>query len=176
MVSADGLTPFRRVKGRKFDTPLSGFGERVWLRDPALERANKFNPRCTAARLFGFCLDSSRYIAVDFDWSFAGSGQSREPTLTTDGKSCHQETSTPAEFTCSEKTPRKLYLQQRDFMAHGTSDHCPVAEHWSVVAVHKATLRSVEFALKESSGKRTTRKPVFALQPVGWVMLPRGVR
>ena len=54
MVGADGLTPFRRVKGRKFGTPLAGFGERVWLRDPILERANKFNPRCTEARLLGF--------------------------------------------------------------------------------------------------------------------------
>ena len=34
MVGADGLTPFRRFKGRKFGVPLSGFGDRVWLRDP----------------------------------------------------------------------------------------------------------------------------------------------
>ena len=69
-VGADGLTPFRRLKGRKFSTPLAGFGERVWLRDLALERANKFNPRCTEARLLGFCLKSSRYIVVDFDERF----------------------------------------------------------------------------------------------------------
>ena len=43
MVGADGLTPFRRSKGRKFGTPLAGFGERVWFRDPV---SNKFNPRC----------------------------------------------------------------------------------------------------------------------------------
>ena len=24
-----------------------------------------------------------------------------------------------------ENVPRRLYLKQRDFMAHGTSDHCP---------------------------------------------------
>ena len=53
-VGADGLTPSRRLKGRKFGTPLAGFGERVWLRDPILERVNKFNPRCTEARLLGF--------------------------------------------------------------------------------------------------------------------------
>ena len=29
MVGADGLTPFRRLTGRKFGTPLAGFGERV---------------------------------------------------------------------------------------------------------------------------------------------------
>ena len=29
MVGADGLTPFRRSKGRKFGTPLAGFGEPV---------------------------------------------------------------------------------------------------------------------------------------------------
>ena len=34
MVGADGLRPFRRLKGRKFGRPLAGFGERVWLRDP----------------------------------------------------------------------------------------------------------------------------------------------
>ena len=66
-VGADGLTPFRRLKARKFGTPLAGFGERVWLRDPLLERVNKFNPRCTEARLLGFCLKSSRHIVVDFD-------------------------------------------------------------------------------------------------------------
>ena len=47
MVGADGLTPFRRLKERKFGTPLAGFGERVWLRDPVL-------------RLLGFCLLSVR--------------------------------------------------------------------------------------------------------------------
>ena len=70
MVGADGLTPFRRLKGRKFGTPLGGFGESVWLRDPVLERENKFNPRCTEARLLGFCVKSSRYIVVDFDGRF----------------------------------------------------------------------------------------------------------
>ena len=70
MVGVDGLTPFRRLKERKFGTPQAGFGERVWLRDPALERVNKFNPRCTEARLLGFCLRSSRFIVVDFDGRF----------------------------------------------------------------------------------------------------------
>ena len=67
MVGADGLTPFRRMKGRKFGTPLAGFGERVGLRDLVLEKANKFNPKCTEARLLGFFLKSSRYIVVVFD-------------------------------------------------------------------------------------------------------------
>ena len=66
-VGADGLTPFRRLKAGMFGTPLAGFGERVWLRDPLLERVNKFNPRWTEARLLGFCLQSSRNIVVDFD-------------------------------------------------------------------------------------------------------------
>ena len=42
----------------------------MWLRDPVLERVNTFNPRCTEAMLLGFCLKSSRYIAVDFDGRF----------------------------------------------------------------------------------------------------------
>ena len=50
-LGADGLTPFRRSKGRRLGTTVAGFGERVWLKDPILERANKFNPRCTEARL-----------------------------------------------------------------------------------------------------------------------------
>ena len=87
MVGADGLTPIRRLKGRKFGTPLAGFGERVWLRDPVLERANKFNPRCPEARLLGFCLKSSRHIVVNFDGRSERSG---EPTPTTDGKLCQK--------------------------------------------------------------------------------------
>ena len=64
MVGADGLHHSGRSKGRKFGTPLAGFGERVWLRDPF---SNKFNPRCTEARLLGFCLKSSRHFVVHFD-------------------------------------------------------------------------------------------------------------
>ena len=79
MVGADGLTPFRRLKERKFGTPLAGFGERVWLRDLVLERANKFNRH--PAILWWT-------LTVDFAWC----EQSREPTLTTDGKLCHQGT------------------------------------------------------------------------------------
>ena len=87
MVGADGLTPFSRLTGRKFGTPLAGFGERVWLRDAILERANKFNPRCTEARLLGFCLKSSRCIVVDFDGRFRMVRTiKKEPTPTTDGK------------------------------------------------------------------------------------------
>ena len=37
MEGADGLPPFRRLKGRKFGTPLAGVGERVWLRALVLE-------------------------------------------------------------------------------------------------------------------------------------------
>ena len=70
MVGADGLTPFMRLKGRNFGTPLAGFGERLWLRDPVPERVNKFNPRCTEVRLLGFCLKSSRYIVEDFSGRF----------------------------------------------------------------------------------------------------------
>ena len=70
MVGADGLTPFRRLKVRKVGMPLAGFGERVWLRDPVLERVNTFNPVCTEARLLGFCLKQSRFVVVDFDGRF----------------------------------------------------------------------------------------------------------
>ena len=112
MVGADGFTPFRRLKGRKFGTPLAGFGERVCLRDPVLERVNKFNPRCVEARLLGFCLRSSRHVVVDFDgrcrlvrtvkraspddrWTAVSS---RDLFLVGDLEM------TPAEFTCSRRT------------------------------------------------------------------------
>ena len=50
-----------------------------------------------------------------------------------------------------DPVPRRLYLMQRDFMAHVTSDHClGCRAHWSVVVVHEVTLRNVESALKES--------------------------
>ena len=155
MVGADGLAPFRRLQGRKFGTPLAGFGERVWLRDPILERANKFNPRCTEARLLGFqphVIPPHRggfrrvsHANADDGWKVVSQ---KDPFSAADLES------TPAEFTCSRGTrgkvnlaaqrlerhpvdalppnpdhdpvPRRLYLKQRDFMAHGTSDHCPV--------------------------------------------------
>ena len=161
MVGADGLTPFRRLQERKFGTPLAGFGKRVWLRDPVLERVNKFNSRCTEARLLGFCLKSHRKIVVDFDGRFrmvrtikrAHADDRWKVVSPRDPFSGADLESTPAEFTCSRGTrgdvnpaaqrlerhrvdalppnpdhdpvPRRLYLKQRDFMAHGTSDHCP---------------------------------------------------
>ena len=87
-VGTDGLTPFRRLKGRKFGTPLAGFGQRVWLRELPLEKVNKFNPRCVVARLPGFCLRSSRYIVADFDGRFRFVG----PALRAGGPSRHRET------------------------------------------------------------------------------------
>ena len=107
MVGVDGLTPFRRLKVRKFGTPLAGFDERVWLRDPALERVNKFNPRCTEARLLGFCLKSSRHIVVDFDGRFgvvrttkrANANDRWKVVSPKDPFSTADSESTPAEFT-----------------------------------------------------------------------------
>ena len=149
------------LEGRKFGTPLAGFGERVWLREPPLERANKFSPRCVAARLLGFCLRSSRYVVVDFDGRFrfvrtverANSEDRWAVASPRDPFSFGDLEMTPAEFTCSKGTrgevnpaaqrlekppadalprnpdhepiPRRLYIRLRDFLAHGTSDHCP---------------------------------------------------
>ena len=142
-------------------TPLAGSGVCVWLRDPVLERANKFNPRCTEARLLGFCLKSSRYIVVDFDGRFrmvwtvkrANADDRWKIVSPRDPFSGADLQLTPAEFSCSRGTrgevnpaaqrlerhpvdalppdpnrgpvPRRLYLKQSDFMAHGTSDCCP---------------------------------------------------
>ena len=93
--------------------------------------------------------------------------------------------STPAEFTCSRGTrgevnlaaqrlerhpvdalppnpdhdpvPRRLYLKQRDFMAHGTSDRCPgcrasVSGGRAQVHTEECRIR-VEGELKKTEGK-----------------------
>ena len=135
--------------------------KRVWLRHPILESANKFNSRCTEARLLGFCLKSSRYILVDFDGRFrmvrtikrANADDKWKVVSAKDPFSAAEMELTPAEFTCSrgtrgevnpaaqrlerhpvdalppdpdhEPVSRRVYLKQRDFMAHGTSDRCP---------------------------------------------------
>ena len=152
MIGADGLTPFTRWL--KFGTPLAGFGECVWFRDPILERANKFNPRCTEAKLLGFCHKSSRgRFRMVRTIKRANADDRRKVVSQKDLFSAADLESTPAEFTCSRGTrgevnpaaqrlerhpvdalpadpdhdpvPRRLYLKQRDFMAHGTSDRCP---------------------------------------------------
>ena len=77
-----------------------------------LERANKFNPRCTEARLLGFCLKSSRYIVVDFDGRFRmvrtikrANADDRWKVMSPRGLlSANDLESTPAEFTCSRGT------------------------------------------------------------------------
>ena len=133
MVRAVGLTPFRRLKGRKFGTPLAGFGERVWLRDPALERANKFNPRCTEARLLGFCLKSSRHIVVDFDGRFrmvrtikrANADDRWKVVSPRDPFSAAYLESTQAEFTCSRGTREEVNPAIQRLERHPV--RCPTA-------------------------------------------------
>ena len=146
MVGADGLTPFRRLKWRKFGTPLAGFGERVWLRDPILERANKFNPRCTEARLFGFCLQSSRYIVEDFDGRFrmvrtikrADADDRWKVVSKKDPFSAADLESTPAEFTCSRGTREEVNPAAQRLERHPVDalppdlDHEPVPRRLSL--------------------------------------------
>ena len=67
MVRADGLTPFRRSKERKSGTPLAGFGERVWLRDPCSGKSEQVQPEMHRGEV---ALKSSRYIVPDFDGMF----------------------------------------------------------------------------------------------------------
>ena len=88
---------------------MIGFGERVWLKDPVLERVNKFNPRCTEERLLGFCLKSSSNIVADFDGRFrmawtikrANTDDRWKVVSPKDPVSAADLESTPAEFTCS---------------------------------------------------------------------------
>ena len=147
-------------------------------------------------------------LTGDFAWC----EQSREPTLTTNGKFCHQGTLSrpptwsqrqPSSRAQEELEEKSILLRNvwrftqltlsrpiqimtlfrggctssREISWHmGRRITARVARNWSVVVVHKVTLRNVGFALKESSGKRRKGKLVFVLQPVELVMLPRGVR
>ena len=205
VVGPDGLTPFRRLKGRKFGTPLAGFGERVWLRDPVLERANKFNPRCTEARLLGFCLKSSRYIVVDSDGRFrmvrtvkrANADDRWKVVSPRDPFSAADLESTPAEFSCSRGTrgevspaaqrlerhpvdalppdPNRDPVPRRPYLKQSDFMAHVTSDRKSVVAVHKDIPRNVEFAWREKSGRQRRRKLVFVPQQVEWVVLSQGV-
>ena len=160
MVGADGLTAIRTISRGASSAHRWQVSVNAWLRDPILERANMFNPRCTEARLLGFCLKSSRYILVDFDGRLrkvrtikrASADDRWKVVSEKDPFSAADLESTPAEFTCSRGTrgdvnpaaqrkerrhvdalppdpdheplPRRFFLKQRDFMAHGTSDRC----------------------------------------------------
>ena len=145
-----------------------------------LERANKFNPRCTEARLLGFRLKSSRYIAVDFDGRFrmvwtikrADADDRWKVVSPRDPFSAADLESTPAEFSCSRglrnvwrgiRLMLSRYIQITiRFREDCTSNRVTswrtgrqivvrVAEHWSVVVVHKATPRNAEFASRRKS-------------------------
>ena len=71
-----------------------------------------FNPRCTEARLLGFCLKSSRHIVVYFDGRFrmvrtikrANADDRWKVVSPRDPFSAADLESTPAEFTCSRGT------------------------------------------------------------------------
>ena len=94
-----GPTPVSRLKGRMF----------------VLERVNKFNPRCTEARLLGFCLKSSRHTVGDFDKRSrmvrtikrANADDKLKVVSPRDPFSAADLKSTPAEFTCSRKTEKR---------------------------------------------------------------------
>ena len=124
-VGTGGLTPFRRLNGRKFGTPVAGFGERMWLREPPWEKVNKFNPRRVEARLLGFCLRSSRYVVVDFVGTFVRtvertSSADRWTTVSTrDPLSAGDLEMPPAEFTYSQKKlEEKSILPRNDWRDH----------------------------------------------------------
>ena len=146
-----------RFKVRKFVTPLAGFGERVWLKDPVLERANKFNPRCTEARLLGFCLKSSRYVVVDFDWRFRmvrtikrANGDDRWKVVSQkDPFSAADLESTPAEFTCSRGTRGEVNPAAQRLERHPVDALPPDPEHEPV-------LRREQFKQRDFMAHRTS--------------------
>ena len=161
-----------------------------------MKRVNKFNPRCTKARLLGLCLKSSRDIVVDFDGRFRMVGTIKRSNADDRWKvvtprdpfSAADLESMPAEFTCSRGTrglksiplhndwrgiglmvSRQIQIVIQ-FRGRCTSSRVTsrrtgrqiavrVAEHQSVVAVHRATPRNVEFVSRENSGRQTKGKP-----------------
>ena len=110
-VGTDGLTPCRRLKGRKFGTPLAGFGERVWLREPWRKRTSSIRDVSRRGR-------PSRHIVVDFDSRFRfvrmvkrASPEDRWTIASPRGRFSAGDlevTVTPAEFTCSRGTRGKV--------------------------------------------------------------------
>ena len=71
MAGADGAHAIQTIKwgassARRWQVSVNSCGSKT----PCWKRVNKLNPRCTEARLLGFCLKSSRYIVVDFDGRF----------------------------------------------------------------------------------------------------------
>ena len=112
--------------------------------------------------------------------------------------------STPAEFTCSRGTrgdvnptaqrlerhpvdalppnpdhdpvPRRLYLKQRDFMAHGTSDHCPGCR--ALVSGGRPQGHTEECRIRVEGGPRETEEGKVRLRVAASRVgdAPRGVR
>ena len=129
MVGADGLTPLRRVKGRKFGTPLAGFRESV-----KSEHVQSQVHGGTVARV------SSRYIVVDFDGRFrmartikrANADDTWKVVSPKDPFSAADLESSPAEFTCSRGTRGEVNLAAQRLERHlvqaatswRTSDRC----------------------------------------------------
>ena len=166
MVGADGLTPFRRVKGAssahcwRVSVNACGSGTLFWKEQTSSIRD---------AQRRG-CLDSAfrmvrtlKRADADDRWKVLSP---RDPFSAADLES------TPAEFTCSrgtrgdvnpaaqclerhpvdalppdpdhEPVPRRQNLKQREFMAHGTSDRCPGCRASVSGGRAQATPRNVE--------------------------------
>ena len=105
----------------KKDTPTEKYGFwRKYLQAQECGQNNvllsQFNPRCTVARLLGFCLKSSRYIVVDFNGRFrmvrtikrANTDDRWKVVSPSDPFSAADLESTSAEFTCSRGTREEV--------------------------------------------------------------------
>ena len=208
MVGAHGLTPCKRLKGQvrhPWQVSVNACGSETlfWKEPTSSVRDAQKRVDSASSRL----ATSLQTLTGGSAWS----GRSREPTLTTDGKSCHQEIlfrqpiwsqrqlSSHVREELGEKSilPQNVWRGIRS-MPHrqiqiviqfrggcsssrvtswrtGRQIAVRVAEHWSVVVVHIATPRNVEFVSREKSGRQKRGKPVFVPQPADSVMLPRDV-
>ena len=125
----------------------AGLGERVWLRDPVLERVNNFDPRCAEVRLLGFCLRSSRYVVVDFDGRFrlvrtikrASPDDTWAVVSPRDPLSADDLEMTPAEFTCPRGTRGEVNPAAQRLERHPADvlppnpDHDPIARRLHLI-------------------------------------------
>ena len=103
MVGADGLTPFRRLSGRKFGTPLAGLGERVWLREVHGGEVAWILPQVIPPHRGRFRREVSHGPN-----DRANAGGRWKVVSQKDPFSAGDLESTSAEFTCSRGTPGEI--------------------------------------------------------------------
>ena len=150
-----------RLSGRKFGTPLAGFGERVWLREPPREKVNKFTQDASRPGGSG---SASAHVATSW-WTLTagfavsdpsprishrgqvdGTAKPVPPLSVWRGRGCWSSLQ-QVQIT----SPEEAVSEAKGFsFSHWTSVTALVVGRSPVVAVHSGTLKSAEFGRRES--------------------------